>query len=347
MAEENKDGKPAATLDDLEKQVDAMEESSSGGEKTQSVLGAEDDNIEVVVVPESGRDDADGGGGPPERPADSAAADDAGDGSETTVDDDAELAGYSKSVRARIRREIELRKASESREDSERSLRIQAQTIARNSQLDQAEVTLAMLEKEEKSVESRLKEAKDKGKVDDDIALTKELGGLQAKRLEVERVRDDFKRTKPAQPNPLVVEWERKNRWFGNSEFAAESEAVKVISRQLAQKFPPTTPQHFEEVEKEMRRRVPNLAARVRARLGQDAIAWGGEKGGPGKEQPVRHGGPRLAAPSGGFGRPAGGQKRTIELTKSDLESMRRVRLDPNNRQHVLQYAREKAALER
>ncbi len=342
MAGEKTSKTETATLEDLEKEVDKMEGEVAEGGRSQSVIGAEDDDVEVRIVPEAGRDDV-----PPATEGE--VSEESGEEGEAPPDEnaeDAELASYSNPVRARIKREIRLRKAAEDREEAERTARVQAQTGERQAHLDQAEITLSMLDRELAGAEADLKKAKDGGKVDEDIAATRKMGELQAKKLEVERMRDHLKRVQPAQPNPLVVAWERKNRWFGNPEFAPESEAVKAISVALAKKYPPHTEEHFVEVEKELRRRLPNLAARVRARMGQDAISWG-DRARPAGERaaPTRQGGPRLASPSSGFGRAAPGQKRQIELTKSDLESMRKVRLDPNNKQHVLQYAREKKAL--
>lgn len=346
----DKDDKPAARgLEDIEREVDKMENAEAGGEGAQPIVTQSDDDIEVVLAPE------DDDGAPinldkleeaREEPlgGEAGAEDDAKDD-----DTDGDIASYSEKVRRRIMRERDLRVAAENREEAERSARIQSQAENHASQLNSAEITLAMVENQIKEREALLKTAKDGGKIEDDIKLSGELGELRARKTEVERVRDHLKTAKPAQPNPLLHAWERENRWYGNPEFFAESATVRAISQQVAQKYPPNTKEHFEEVDKQLRQRMPNLVARVKARLGQDSIR-GQDRGGNGKPQPQQQTrqAPRLASPGGGFGRPANaGGKQRIVITKTDVEAMRRVRLDPNNKTHVLEYAQNKAALEK
>lgn len=348
MAE--KDDKPTARgLEDIEREVDKMENAEAGGEGAQPIVTQSDDDIEVVLAPEDDegapinldkleerKDEPLGGEGGGED-----------DGKDDAADDD--IASYSEKVRRRIMRERDLRVAAENREEAERSARIQSQAENHASQLNSAEITLAMVDGQIKEKEVLLKAAKDGGKIDDDIKLSGELGELRARKTEVERVRDHLKIAKPTQPNPLLHAWERENRWYGNPEFFAESATVRAISQQVAQKYPPNTKEHFEEVDKQLRQRMPNLVARVKARLGQDSIRGQETRGGNGKTQlEPRRQAPRLASPGGGFGRPANaGNKQRIVITKTDVEAMRRVRLDPNNKTHVLEYAQNKAALEK
>lgn len=347
MAE--KDDKPTARgLEDIEREVDRMENAEAGGEGAQPIVTQSDDDIEVVLAPEDdegapildkleeGKEEALGG---------EATEDEVKD-----EDDDGDIASYSEKVRRRIMRERSLRVAAENREEAERSARIQSQAENHASQLNSAEITLAMVDGQIKEKEALLKTAKDGGKIEDDIKLSGELGELRARKTEVERVRDHLKTAKPAQPNPLLHAWERENRWYGNPEFFAESATVRAISQQVAQKYPPNTKEHFEEVDKQLRQRMPNLVARVKARLGQDSIRGQDTRGGNGKHElePRGRQAPRLASPGGGFGRPASpGNKQRIVITKTDVEAMRRVRLDPNNKTHVLEYAQNKVALEK
>lgn len=342
--DDDKSGRP---LDDIEREVDAMENAEAGGEAGRPFIGAESEDVEVVLAPEDDQgepnldelnapiddDTVVVDGEPVDEPAKEAG-------------DDKEVAGYSQRVRDRISREIRLRKTAEIQAEAERQGRISAQTQLQSTQLNAAEITLTMVDSQIKDKETALKIAKDGGKVDDDIKLTGELSELRARKTEVERVRDHLKATPPPQPNPLVHGWERQNRWFDNPEFLAESAAVRTISKQLAQKFPPNTPEHFAEVDKELQRRMPNLAARVKARMGQDAISWGEGARRQANTEPRRQA-PRLASPGPGFGKASPSGKRQIVLTRTDIESMRNVRLDPNNKSHVLQFAREKEALAR
>lgn len=352
MAGNEKDEKQTKTLEDIERQVDAMENAEAGGEGGTPFAGPSDDDVEIVVAPEGddgepiNLDRLDAG----QDPNDELVVDGEQPAEEKhgTEDDDG-VAGYSERVRARIRRADNLRKSAEDREESERTARIQAQSEAHSAQLNAAEITLAMVEGSIKDKEAALKIAKDGGKVDDDIKITGELSELRARKTEVERVKEHLKTSKPAVPNPLVHAWERQNRWYGNAEFMAESAAVRTISQQIAQKFPPNTQEHFEEVDRQLKQRMPNLAARVKARLGQDAIRWDARANGAqprGEPQAQRRQAPRLASPGGGFGKPASsGGKRQIVMTRADFDAMRAVRLDPNKRSDVLNYAREKAAL--
>jgi hypothetical protein len=344
--------KKGASLEDIEAEMDKMDAQEASGERTQPILGAADDDVEVMFAAEDGETD--------ERPAPAARTEEEGkraeEGAEQRAEeteetgeaeDDPELAGYSKGIRARIGRETRMRRAAEAREEAERTARVNAETRAQGAELAQAELTLKLLEDKISAEEAKLKKAKTDGKVDDEVAASRAMGDLQAQRHDVERARDHLKTMKPAPAaNPLVHTWSAQNRWFNNPEFAPESAMVKSISADIAAKFPPNTQEHFDELDRELRKRVPNLAARVRARLGASAIKW--EKGerqapqnGSGREQRP---GPRLGAPSAGFGRSASG-KRQVVLTRADTDNMRRVRLDPENPKHVLQYAREKSRL--
>lgn len=341
MAGKDDDDKAGArSIDDIEREVDRMEEAESGGETGSPFVGAADDDVEVVVAAED--DD-----GQPinvdELNREEERREELDQPLETAKPEEDEVAGYSEKVRRRIMRERDLRKGAEDREEAERAARISAQSQLHATQLNASEITLSMVDSQIKDREAALKVAKDGGKIDDDIKLTGELSELRARKTEVERVRDHLKSVKHEEPNPLVHRWERENRWYNNPEFLAESAAVRTISAQLAKKFPANTDEHFEEVNKELQRRMPNLESRVKARLGQDAIRWNGSQAREEREQPRRQA-PKLAAPSGGFGRSSAG-KRQIVITRTDMESMRSVRLDPNNKTHVLQYAREKAAL--
>lgn len=345
----DKDDKPAARgLEDIEREVDRMENAEAGGEGAQPIVTQSDDDIEVVLAPEDEE-------GEPinldklEEVKEEPLGGEAGDEVKEEDDTDEDIASYSEKVRRRIMRERSLRVAAENREEAERSARIQSQAENHASQLNSAEITLAMVDEQIKQKEALLKAAKDGGKIDDDIKLSGELGELRSRKTEVERVRDHLKTAKPAQPNPLLHAWERENRWYGNPEFYAESATVRAISQQVAQKYPPNTKEHFEEVDKQLRQRMPNLVARVKARLGQDSIRGQEARGGNGKTQlEPRRQAPRLASPGGGFGRPANaGSKQRIVITKTDVEAMRRVRLDPNNKTHVLEYAQNKAALQK
>jgi hypothetical protein len=345
MAEKDDKSTPRG-LEDIEREVDKMENAEAGGEGAQPIVTQSDDDIEVVLAPE---DDE----GEPinldklEEVKEETLGGEEDDAKGDDTDDD--IASYSEKVRRRIMRERGLRVAAENREEAERTARIQSQAENHASQLNSAEITLAMVEGNIKEKEALLKAAKDGGKIEDDIKLSGELGELRARKTEVERVRDHLKTAKPAQPNPLLHAWERENRWYGNTEFYAESATVRAISQQVAQKYPPNTKEHFEEVDKQLRQRMPNLVSRVKARLGQDAIRGQDTRGGNGKTQlEPRRQAPRLASPGGGFGRPSNsGSKQRIVITKTDVEAMRRVRLDPNNKTHVLEYAENKAALEK
>lgn len=345
----DKDDKPAARpLEDLEAEIDRMEDAEAGGEASRPFAALDDDDVEVVLAAE----DDDGKPVGLERPAEETPAEE-GEIAHAGEHGEDEDASYSEKVRRRINRERTLRVSAEDREEAERTARIAAQTEAHSSKLSAAEITLSMVEGQIKDKEGSLKVAKDGGKIDDDIRLTGELSDLRRQRAEVEQVRDHLKNSKPAQPNPLVHQWQRENRWFNNAEFAAESAAVRTISAQIATKFPPTSKEHFDEINKELQKRMPNLAARVKARLGQDAIRWEGDRrpNGNGSEPaaaatPKRQA-PRLASPGPGFGRAQAGSKRQIVLTRADIDGMRAVRLDPSNKTHVLEYAREKEAIAR
>lgn len=344
MAEE-KEGKPAKALEDLERLTDQMESSQLGGESVEPVLGAESEDFDVVISTEEGAETSN------IEAEEAAIREDLDRESAETIEEDTPdktpdktMAGYSVPVRQRILREIRLREASDNIAEAERTARIAAQNRAQAAELSAAEITLAMIDDKMKTTEARLKIAKDGGKVDDDIAATREMGELQAQKVQVEQIRNNLKAQKQSGPNPMVIQWQKKNRWFNHPEFVVESAAVRAASAQLASKYAPDTPEHFEALDRELRTRLPNLAARVQARLGKEAIDW---QKSPAKQErsETKRQTPRLAAPSGGgFVRNSQG-KRQITLTRVDLENMRNVRLDPNNKEHVLEYARSKSEL--
>lgn len=345
-------GGGGAPLENLEAELDRMEGLDKEGLKSGSIVGAEADDLQVVFA--TGNDDTleEDLDKPDAEPVDDDGPEEPeGEELGEPKGDERELSSYSRRVRARIQREESLRKEAETREETERAGRIRSQNETHESHKREADTGMALVDMQIKETTAALKAAKDGGKVDDEIAAQSKLSELQGKRARLAEAKDSLERSGPpaaGAPNQLANRWQGGNRWFDNPEFMAESQMVRAISTELARKgVPPSSEQHFIDLDRELKRRMPNLAARVRERLGTDAINWRGEQRRPGGE-PARRGGPRLAAPgqqAPGFGGKTSEGKRQVVLTPADLEGMRKVRLDPTNKTHVLQYAREKAAL--
>lgn len=344
-------GKGPATLEDIEAELDKMDQAAAGGESAEPLAGPSDDDLEIIFAPDGGDrgegDDIEDREAAPGSELAGGAADGEGEG-----DDDQELSGYSKNVRQRIARADRLRREAETREEGERQARVQAQSRERAANLQAAEATVALLDVTINEKRSQLKVAKEGGKTDDEIKITSELQQLETKKLRGQELIEGLK-SAPAHDDTAVnanrATWQTGNKWFQHPEFAVESQLVVAISNDLARKgIAPSSPEHFKRIDEELRSRMPQLAARVRARLGQGSISWGGNvrenNGGRQQDNGARRGAPRLASPGPGFGKPANG-KRQVVLTSEDVQNMRKVRLDPNNKEHVLRYASEKQAL--
>lgn len=279
-----------------------------GGEDDPSVSdGLLDDSTEEEVVGEPEEVEA----APPE--------DEEPEATEDSPPDE-DLSSYSKNVQARIQRERRLKAEAEDRYEAEREARERAE--ARASEAEKAALVsmLANTEREIKEKIEALKLVKAEFDTDKEIEISEEIAELRLKRRDIKaaKARAEQPKEKPAR-NPEADKWLRRNKWFASSEFSSEAEYARAIDRTLAAegKLKIDTPAYFAEFDRRIQKSIPNLSAKIRK-------SYGGAP--PSKSAPVAR-----QAPSS-----------KVTLTREDLQNMRGFGLDPANKTHLQEYAKNK-----
>jgi hypothetical protein len=134
--------------------------------------------------------------------------------------------------------------------------------------------------------------------------------------------------------NPLTDQWKARNRWFGDPAYAAESVAATVIDKEVAKDgYKPNTPQFFAELDRRLRKKMPQIAQLSRSQPGAQ----------PGVQQ-QRRAQPPVSAVRGA--RHTTVVRGKVTLTPGDIRNMHTFKLDPKNPEHVKEYARQKAGIE-
>lgn len=269
-------------------------------------------------------------------------------------EDDSDLDGYSEKVRKRIMRERRLTR--QAREDAA-AARAEAQAAQEAVAKLQADVHGIAREKQAREITAKLEESKGRvaalrekyrqaridGDVDAELKIQEELSEADFERRLIEAaVRQQQQaaaagdtqaganapapRQQPAAA-PQIPEttktWvERNAGWYGKD--AVLTAAAQAIDKQMyAEGLRPTSAAYFAELDRRM-------------------VARGLRKPG-GAER-------RAASPvASASGEPANGGRPSnrVQITEADKKLMRSFRLDPNNPQHVKQFAIEKRAANR
>jgi hypothetical protein len=147
----------------------------------------------------------------------------------------------------------------------------------------------------------------------------------------------------PAQGNDLAARYIQHNGWM-NSNAQARTYAMAASNMLAAEGIDPKSPEHFVELSKRVAQKYPSLAVKSadgRA-IGVGAVSPSG--------QPRSQNSPPVASARGATsGMSPGGQapsarRGVVSITQQDSAIMRKMGLDPSNKQVQQRYAKEKLA---
>jgi hypothetical protein len=131
----------------------------------------------------------------------------------------------------------------------------------------------------------------------------------------------------PQQPHPNIVAWSQRNAgWYGQPGHEEATAKAREIDRELWGKgYRPEDPDYFTELDR---------------RLKKSGVKRPGDSSPSGNAG--SHVAPATGAATGGQRQQSGssGQQRVVRLSADDVRMMRSLKLDPNNREHVLAYQR-------
>lgn len=283
---------------------------------------------------------------------------------DTPSDDplDAELEAadkaYPEPIRKRIKREIRIRKRVEAEFEQVKEAAIQVAQLAqdreteltqarealKNLQRTHAEVLDVTFDKEIQIKSAVLRQARTDGDYDAEMKVQSELDTLRFQQNQVREAKRNMGAApaKPAAPKadttatpapaapaakksdpppPGAVKWVEANKvWFNNPQFAGHKQFVLGVDAQMVKEgYDKMTDAYYTELDRRVDEAFPTL--RKAAKSVTSPVA--------------------PAAAGGGAARSSGG-KRSITLTKTDLETMRVFGLDPSNKAHLQEYARNK-----
>ena len=321
----------------------------AGEEKDDEILV--EDDLEIVEDDTTGEDEAEPAG---DDAADEVAAEgaDSGEGDpepDPAADDESdevlEAQGYKKDVRKRILREIRIRRqaeqAAEQAVEAARLREQEARTLSEKfATLQRGYATVlegALSERLQARVE-QLKAARAESDIDKETQIQGEIDDL---RYKLSQVRDAASKLPPppkdgeevpppvaAQPTRRVgptpaEQWVARNqKWFENPSFAKQRRTALVIDQELAEEgFDKNDPEYFKELDRRLDDHYPSLRGKPKA----GAV-----------RQPV-------AAVSGGGTAPKPTGSKVV-ITRQDKETMMRFGLDPSNKEHLREYAKNKRA---
>lgn len=340
----------------------------SFGPETESEIEYEIVEEEVVPDADEAADDEDD---EEETPAD-AAADPEDDEEEVDSEDDeeevdAELKTYSKNVQKRIQREIRAKKAvqeelveiktkasgyiaklhDEGKKTFDEATKLQKQY----DEMQDSYATLLEQSLNEKAefLQERLRRAKEEGNTDIEVKAMSELQTLSVQRGELQNITRTIKGTREkretpkniwelpdevkaaqaasaaapakAKPTPRGETWMQSRSWYGKPKFVEATEYAHIVDRKLlADGLNPNSKEYFTELDRRIAKRFPELY-KAKAKTTTTPVA------------PVSSGTSRSTAPKG-----------KVILTKVDLQKMQRFGLDPSNKAHLREWAKQKSA---
>lgn len=282
------------------------------------------------------------------KPGDKLADDERGDGERKENTE----AQYSKDVRARIGREQRIAREATARATAANQRALAAEAKSRTAQKEALEVTDAALDSQIKATRAALVKAKDDGKTEEEVKLTEDLGKLNNRREQIASAKTDLERQEEeakrgsasdAAPNELAVQWKGRNKWYGDPRFIEQSAIVQIMDRKMknVEGFDPNSSEYFEELDRRIRRRLPEMQRYMEQPRRQPNGDKGGDKGGERGQRREPTGGVRRASPAAGQD---GARKgRVVTLTKSDQENMRNFGLDPKDPKQQREYALNKS----
>ena len=270
-------------------------------------------------------------------------------------EEDAELASMPSKFKKRLDREIRLRDQIRNERDQIKTAAVQVAQIAKqkddevlqlrkqNAALQRqfAETLDYAYERDISMKASELRKAREDGNYDDELKLQGELDQLRFQHNQVRQAKTtlpDPEKIVPTQsapqaqqpapqaqpqrepPAPQAIKWLESNKtWFANPKFAGHKAFALSTDMQLvAEGYDKHTADYYKELDRRIDEAFPTLR----------------KKGKP-TSSPVA---PAVSSPARAT------SSRVIKLTKSDLTNMRMFGLDPSNKEHLREYARNKRA---
>lgn len=329
-----KEGIDDPSLIEGDDDVDGVDQPADKDSDTGDGAAARADDIEIEIVGEEEKAEGEG---------DDAAADAADEDRAPPPPREDDTREYSVKVRERIAREQSARRSAEDRAKASHEARVAAEREAVAAQQEALETTEAALGVQIQALKAALVKAKDDGKTSDEVELQSKLAAKERQLENVgagkESLKQKAERLKAGgqdnAPNPLAQEWVRTNSsWFGSPRFKEQSQIVRVIDAALASDgWDKNTPEYFEELDRRIRRRLPEMQKYMAAPAKR---AKADQRQAPKKESVGSVQRRDGAADGGALG------KRKVRLDRADFENMRNFGLDPNSREHQLEYARNK-----
>lgn len=132
---------------------------------------------------------------------------------------------------------------------------------------------------------------------------------------------------------PGAKAWMAQNRWFNDPRFQKETAYARLVDQQLdLEGFDKNSPKYYEELSNRVQAKFKEIGRPMQPRAERRDEGGGGPA--PAVHQPSRPNTPT---------RTSGGK---VVLTSSDFANMRRFGMDPKNKTHVVEYARNKRTRE-
>ncbi len=265
--------------------------------------------------------------------------------------DDAEYMSYSKAVRKRIDRE---------RRNTQRYKDAAAQAVSYAQQRDQqfatvqeeinqlrvaqADLIERALTADIKLQQRALRDAKDNGDMDAESVAQAELDKLRYHLNRLGEIKTTLPRTQqsaaeqpahsqsPAQPQPqrpnvppLARDWLAKNKtWVGQDKYRAHTAALAQIDNEVAAEgYDKNSPEYYRELDRRLDKLFPGFRAPAKGGSGAPPVAPVAARSAPAASQST---------------------SKKVVLTREDQETMRMVGLDPLNKEHRIEFARNKRA---
>lgn len=276
---------------------------------------------------------------------DSGMNDDGADGASRRGEDD----DYSKRVKARIEREQ--RQTAKARDEA-RYWREHAQRLSKAASKGERQALEQTVEQATSAIEqarSDLERAIEDGNTKEQVRLTDYLTDLKGKKISAEARLQDFPEDGGDLPSysgnvdsdatgqsseSEADKWMRsRSDWYRKPGFERATRAANRIDKELyTEGYDANDPAYFEELDRRMAKIMPELydddgsaeqTGDTKRKRGQSAVA--GDDGTSDTRRQTRD------------------RSGRVKLTKADFDNMRRFGLDPNDNEHVKEYARNKA----
>jgi len=281
------------------------------------------------------------------------AADSKGD-KKKAASSDSEDDDYSKKVKARIERERRAKKKESERAEYWES---QARKLAKDSyerDKKSLEREVEQASSDYKQVQADLEAAIEAGNTKDQVRLTSRLSDLKADKVLAESRLDSLSPDGIVQPyddkiSPeggkskvsLADKWmEDRGDWYGAKGFERQTRLANRLDKEVfADGYRPDSPDYFEELDRRLREKEPNLYDDLGA--ADDTDKYDKE------DKPDKRRGKPVVAPVGGN---ESRRQRTstskVELTEDDFATMRQFNLDTNDPEVLKEFARNKREAE-